>query len=425
MGTGHRNLTAAFLIVAAVLGAAPAGAQADPTLECGNAFYDDGEATGFDWFGGGEAGDPDKMFAVRFDLADFGYEPGFVELTGICAGNLLSVGGLWANDISVYPDNEGVPDDTVTLAVARVHTGNGTGESVVMFDQPVTLHGDFWLVNRGNASLATTDFNIEHDAEPDGEHSFVSEDGIDGLEAATAGDYMLRAYLQPTDRSYLVAGMARSAGAGDTLWRSKLAILNPGEREVATTARLVVTGSPPIEIDGTVAAGELLAWDDVLGELFGITEPTSGAIQVDGDGPLVVTARTYNLSDDGTLGQFFAGIDLDQVITMGDQGMLSPLASNQQFRTNVGYLNLGDRACRIVLTLHDDSGAQIGDERSRLIDPGGWKQDNDIFAITGAGSHDNAYAVVDVLTDDCAAWLYASVIDNGTGDPTTIPVVAR
>jgi hypothetical protein len=425
MGTGRCNLTAALLTVAAVLGAATAGAQADPTLSCGNAFYDDGVGTGFDWFGGAEAGDPDKMFAVRFDLADFGYEPGFVELTGICAGNLLSVGGLWANDVYVYPDNDGVPDDSVTLAVARVHTGNGTGESVVMFDEPITLDGDFWLVNRGNASLATTDFNIEHDEEPDAEHSFVSEDGIDGLEAATAGDYMLRAYLQPTDRSYLVAGMSRSPGTGDTLWRSTLAILNPGGRPVETTARLVVTGSDPIEVTGAVPAGELVVWDDVLGELFEVTDPTAGAIQVDGDGPLVVTARTYNLSDDGTLGQFFAGIDPEQAISTGDQGVLSPLASNQQFRTNVGYLNLGDRSCRISVTLYDAAGAQIGEQRSRSIDPSGWKQDNDIFALTGAGSHDDAYAVVEVLTDDCTAWAYASVIDNATGDPTTIPVVTR
>jgi len=35
------------------------------------------------------------MFAVFFSLADFGYEPAYVELTGICAGNLLAVGGLF------------------------------------------------------------------------------------------------------------------------------------------------------------------------------------------------------------------------------------------------------------------------------------------------------------------------------------------
>jgi hypothetical protein len=425
MSTRRHNLIAAFLTLATVLGAGVAGAQADPTLDCGNAFYDDGTSTGFSWFGGGHAGEHSKMFAVRFDLADFGYEPGYVEITGFCAGNLLSVGGLFANDVYLYPDNEGVPDDSVVLAVGRILTGNGTGASEVVFDKPVTLHGDFWLVNRGTAALATTDFNMEHDAEPDGEHSFVSETGIDGLEAATDGDYVLRASLRPTDRSYLAGGMARQPGANDTLWRSKLAVLNPGDRPVLATARLLATDGTSLESDGTLAPGELLAWDDVLGELFEVSEPVSGSILVHGDGPLVVTARTYNESDSGTLGQYLPGVGTDQTMTGGDVGILSPLSNNQQFRTNVGFINLGDRACRISTTLFDDSGSQIGEERIRQIDPSGWKQDNDIFALTGAGSHDNAYAVIQVLTDGCAAWAYASVIDNATGDPTTIPVVVQ
>lgn len=422
MSTRRYILIAAILILVTTLGAGLARAQAEPTLECGNAFYDDGTSTGFDWFGGGEAGDPDLMFAVRFDLADFGYEPGRVELTGICAGNLLSVGGLWANDIYVYPDNEGVPDDSVVLAVARVHTGNGNGESIVVFDEPVTLEGDFWLVNRGSSALASTDFNVEHDAEPDGEHSFVSETGIEGLEAATLGDYMLRASLRPTDRAYLAGGMARLPGAGDTQWRSTLAILNPGDRTVEVTIRFVAVDSAPVDVITTVEAGQLLAWEDVLADLFEVTDPVSGSIRVDGDGPLLVNARTYNVSDVGTLGQYLPGVGLDQVITAADRGILSPLANNDRFRTNVGFINLGDRACRISTTLYDADGTPIGDERIRQIDPSGWKQDNDIFGLTGAGSHDTAYAVIQVLTNNCAAWAYASVIDNATGDPTTIPV---
>jgi hypothetical protein len=45
-----------------------------------------------------------------------------------------------------------------------------------------------------------------------------------------------------------------------------------------------------------------------------------------------------------------------------------------------------------------------------------------VFNAAAAGSHDNAYATVEVLTTGCAAWAYASVIDNATGDPTTVPV---
>jgi hypothetical protein len=425
MSTWCQLLNRALVTLLLILAGATAGAQDKVTLQCGNASYDDGESTDFDWFGGGDAGDPDRMFAVFFSLADFGYEPGFVEITGICAGNLLAVGGLFPNDVYVYPDNEGAPDDTVTLAVARILTGNGRGASIVEFDRPVTLHGDFWLVNRGNAALTSTDFNMEHDEEPTEGHSYVSEDGIAELEETEAGDYMLRAYLRPTDRSYLTAGMARTSGANDTEWRSQLAILNVGERAVEATASFRAAGSDPIEITGTIATGQLLAWDDVLGELFEVTDELAGSIQVDGDGPLVVTARTYNQSDVGTLGQFLPGIAPEQAMATGEVGVLSPLASNQQFRTNVGYINLSDHACEIRVILHDATGLQIGSERVRSIDPSGWKQDNDIFAATGAGNQDHAYAMVDVLTNNCAMWVYASVVDNATGDPTMIPLVIQ
>ena len=425
MVTRRLILVCALVTPLLVLAGATAGAQEKVTLQCGNAAYDDGESTDFDWFGGGEAGDPDKMFAVFFSLADFGYEPGYVELTGICAGNLLAVGGLFPNDVYVYPDNEGVPDDSVTLAVARILTGNGRGASIVEFDRPITLHGDFWLVNRGNPALISTDFNMEHDEEPTEGHSFVSEDGIAELEETEAGDYMLRAYLRPTDRSYLTAGMARTSGANDTEWRSELAVLNVGERAVEATASFRAAGSDPIEITGTVAAGQLLAWDDVLGELFEVTQQVAGSIQVDGDGPLVVTARTYNQSDVGTVGQFLPGIAPEDTMAAGDIGVLSPLASNQQFRTNVGYINLADHACEVRVTLYDAAGNRVGDERVRNIDPSGWKQDNDIFGVTGAGSHDHAYARAEVLTNNCSVWVYASVVDNATGDPTMIPVVIR
>jgi len=203
---------------------------------------------------------------------------------------------------------------------------------------------------------------------------------------------MLRAYLRPTDRSYLTAGMARTSGANDTEWRSQLAVLNVGDRTVEATATFRAAGADPIEITGAVAAGQLLAWDDVLGELFEVTDELAGSIQVDGDGPLVVTARTYNQSDVGTLGQFLPGIAPEQAMATGQTGVLSPLAGNQQFRTNVGYINLSDHSCEVRVTLHDTSGVQVGSERVRSIDPSGWKQDNDIFAVTGAGSQDHAYA---------------------------------
>jgi len=420
-----------FVVLILLATVAPfAGAQEDPpALECGNAFYDDGTAVNFAWMGGGEAGNPEMMFAVRFDLADFEYEPGMVEITGFCASNQLAVGGVFPNEVFVYADVEGVPDDSVALTQGQILTGNGYGGAyVVMFDQPVTLHGDFWLVNRGYEPLATTDFNVEIDGEPDSLHSFTSIEGVENLAPYELGDLMLRAYLQPVGAdesgSYLTAGVAHSPGDNDTQWRSKYTILNTGPRAIEATATFF-SNNEATAVDGIVLPRQMLSFDDVVPELFEITDDTTGSIRLDADGPLVVTTRTYNVDDTGTYGQFLPGVKSGPVLTMGHTGVISQLANNDAFRTNIGYINLSDVSCRVETTLYDAAGDQIGDVGSRRLEPSQWKQDNNIFDAVGAGTQDNAYAQLEVLTEGCSLWAYASVVDNHTGDPTTVPVVVQ
>lgn len=53
------------------------------------------------------------------------------------------------------------------------------------------------------------------------------------------------------------------------------------------------------------------------------------------------------------------------------------------------------------------------------IEPFGWKQVNRVFG--GLGAQPIAYATMRPVSD-CRAWAYASVVDQNTGDPTTIPL---
>jgi hypothetical protein len=320
---------------------------------------------------------------------------------------------------------DGVPDETTVLAQGRIDTGNGVGgASVVMFDEPVTLYGDFWLVNRGYPPHATTDFNMEYDEEPDSEHSFFSFEGIENLLPSTVGDYMLRAYVEPIERTYLTAGMAHNSGANDTEWRSEYSVLNTGDRVVEADATFM-SGDEATSVTGLIGPGQLVVWEDVLTDLFEITDEATGSIVLDADGPLVVMSRTYNQGDEGTFGQGLPGIEAHPVLTIDNTGVITQLASNDAFRTNIGYLNVSDLACRVETTLYDSSGNQVGDVGSRLINPGQWKQDNNIFNQLGAGTQDHAYAKLQVVTEDCSVWAYGSVIDNTTGDPTTIAVVVE
>jgi hypothetical protein len=389
-----------------------------------NALYDDGTAIGSSYFGGGKAGDPDYMFAVLFDLDDFGHDPGKVEITALCAANQIGVYEfVYPNEVFIYPDNDGAPDDSVVLGHGTIFTGNGLGEHVVILDEPVVLSGDFWLVSRGYEPLELGTFNMDTDAEPDSGHSFLSRSGIEDLEPSESGDWMLRANLQPTDRSYLVAGMAHTEGLGSTQWRSKLGLLNTSDLTTSATVTYVRrSGSTSVNL--TLMPGELLAWDDVAEDLFGAGE-SSGAIRVDADGSVIVTGRTYNQGSSGTFGQYLPGTTVAEALTSGQTGVLSQLTKNSSFRTNIGCINLGNMQCEVSITLRDATGTPVGNTRTLTIAPSGWEQDTDIFAKAGAGEQANGYATIEVLTEGCTVWGYGSVVDEGTGDPTTIPITVQ
>ena len=224
------------------------------------------------------------------------------------------------------------------------------------------------------------------------------------------------------DERYLTAGIAETDGANQTKWKSNLALLNLSGQGV--TADLTYRHSGDSDATSvTLADGELHEFANIAADLFGAPD-SSGAVDIEADGPLVVTARTFNDSHDGTFGQFLPGLGASAALTPGDEGYLSQLKSTDDFRTNIGFTNYGANTCNVRVFLHDDQGAQKG-QLYASVPPGGWSQVNRVFETSGAGPCPVGYAIVKVLTGGCQVWAYASVVDNGSGDPTTVPVVIR
>lgn len=225
------------------------------------------------------------------------------------------------------------------------------------------------------------------------------------------------------DYVYHTAGIAHEPGLAGSNWRSKYSLLNLGGAVAEVSAEYLQVAKVAAET-GTLASGELRAWDDVAVDLFGVTGNSSGAIKLSSNQPLVVVARTYNLGPLGTYGQFLPGVTAADGLDFGNTGVISQLVKSNAFRTNIGFVNLGSSSCQVRVTLHAAGGATIGSARNVAMPADGWKQVNDIFGAAGAGNQADAYATVDVLTSGCTVWGYGSVVDNATGDPTTIPMTA-
>ncbi|MCK5378431.1 MAG: hypothetical protein KAJ78_03465 [Acidobacteria bacterium] len=409
------------------LGWATSETCGEPVEGC-NALYDDGNSSDAAWFGGGLAGNPNFMMAVHFRLSDFGYQPGQVEITGFCAGNdldLTGIGGPWANRVFVYPDDSGRPDDSVVLGQGDISTGDGTGLVTVTFGAPVLLNGDFWVINRGDPAHAGVDFNMEIDSAANVGRSFVSGTGIAGLALTDSGNYILRANLQPTggggggggDISYWVAAVARISGAGGSQWRTNLGAFNPSGSLVNALISYRRTGGGTFSKTVSIPAGGQVVLEDIVGFLG---SSGSGSLEVSSDEDLLVGSRTYNQSATGTFGQYLDGHRPDDAFSAGDTVWLTMLEESAAFRTNIGFTNSGSTSALLQVTLFNSSGGQLT-VFTLLVPAGSNVQENQPF-LNRAGSSNIRAATASVeIMSGSGVIVYGSVIDNLTGDPTTIP----
>ena len=191
-----------FTAAPTVVTVSPTGVCGAGAWSCGNAAYDSGVSDGAASIGAGSAGDPNNIFAVKFELDDFGYQPNRFEITAFCAANQIdstAQGGPWTNEVFIHPDANGLPNAGVVLGRGTIWTGSGTGPSEVVLATPAPVSSDFWLVSRGDPRWAGEVLNIEHDGGPNVGQSYVSSSGISGLQPAAQGNYMLRATLEYDD----------------------------------------------------------------------------------------------------------------------------------------------------------------------------------------------------------------------------------
>ena len=223
-------------------------------------------------------------------------------------------------------------------------------------------------------------------------------------------------------RSYLVAGIAHATGAGGSVWRSTLAVTNRSGGTAQLTLVYRYSGSSRTR-SRTLQNGDIIEWVDVATSLFGVGASSAGAIEVQSDQPVIVTARTYNEGAAGTFGQFLPGADENNELAFGARGILPQVKKTTSFRTNVGFVNLGSSSVTVRTKLYSSTGAQLGNTVTTSLPAFGWKQENDIFLKAGVSYCEVGYATVEVTTSGGSVWAYASIVDNGTGDPTTIPVM--
>lgn len=216
---------------------------------------------------------------------------------------------------------------------------------------------------------------------------------------------------------------SRASGLAGSQWRTALGLLASAAGPANVELRF--HGSAGVAAGAThVPAGAQVAFPDIVGELGA---SGSGAFEVLADAPLLVTSRTYNLVPGsatcvpgGTFGQFYPSQATGSALAAGDVAWLPHLVESSRFRSNLAFTNTGPSDARLSVDLLDGAGAALT-TFAVTVPPGQWLQETRAFKNRGGRSDIDAGSARVTVVEGKGVIASASVIDNTTNDPTTVP----
>lgn len=265
------------------------------------------------------------------------------------------------------------------------------------------------------------------------------------------------------DLVYMPA-VARTAGGGGAFFKTDVVIANLSNDTITVDVVYLPTGNTRDNRPGldnfvrlpNLAPGERRVIDDFMKASFNLDEANGHALffacrangncndcdASGGDCRLIsVTGRIYNEQTTGTFGQLFPGLpwynraslddvgfDSDRVVINGVRETGAPNQSG--YRTNIGLVNFASyTSTTLELTLFNAQNQQIG-QASVTLGPLAHHQQRitQIFpGFTGSGyvriRQTSATPASGETEDINGFFAYGSLLDNRTGDPTTLESV--
>ena len=225
------------------------------------------------------------------------------------------------------------------------------------------------------------------------------------------------------DRStrYVVPGVA-DLNTAVASWRTDMRVFNSDT--TARNATLVFypqNNGAPVTKDITIAPREVKTLDDVVKSLFGQTN-VGGAVHVTTptDSALVVSGRTYNLTANGTFGQFIPAVTPAEAVGRGERALQVLQAEDSpRYRTNLGVAEVTGQpvTVEITVTLPDTKATPTV---TFTLQPNEFRQFR-VLQEFGIPNAYNARISVRAVGGDGRVTAYGSVIDLATESPTFIP----
>ncbi len=228
----------------------------------------------------------------------------------------------------------------------------------------------------------------------------------------------------------VVPAVGRTAGAGGTIWTTRLELFNTADTAAEVALFLNLSDrdntSPAASAQLDVAPRATLVIEDLVSEAFGMDQAV-GSVDIIAAVPVIAHARIANLgSDAGTFGQAVPAIpaswavgddDLPGANPNADLVYLFEVQEDAVFRSNLGVASVA--ATPLSLSVIARVGSDpVGSPLELILDPFSHTQVNRVLAEMGVpeGTRGVRLEVRAEAGSGGRFFAYLSRVDNGSGD---------
>jgi len=205
----------------------------------------------------------------------------------------------------------------------------------------------------------------------------------------------------------VIAAATHAPGANGTFFVTDLRLFNRQSRDVTATLIFGRSGPDFAAVNVVVPLGQVVALDDVIG----VALQTAGGGQLEIQGDVIATSRTYTRSDGGTFGQFIPAVPVAAIPAVT---FIPHVQNSDDYRSNVGFAEVSGASGSVDVVIFDAFSGSILSSETYAISPFGHLQ------IPVRPRADQMTVEIRV-SGGAQVLAYASVIDNRSGDPMFVP----
>ena len=205
---------------------------------------------------------------------------------------------------------------------------------------------------------------------------------------------------------------------GTKFFLSDVRVFNP--RPISQSLSLFyvadgLNGGQAVMATRTVAPGQVLALDDIVGSVFGYADSRGELTLLGTDTSFLTTSRAYTQGPNGTFGLLVPAFRNAEGLGPGEQATANGLVKNSQFHTNTGFTEVSGATASVRMDVFSANGALLA-TTTRTAPANGSLLVTDIIGNRGLGATSNFRVNYTVVSGTGRVVPYATFIDDVTGD---------